>query len=298
MNKLIWHIVKKDLRRFWPILGLRLLIMLAQAIILLYCIIRSGDYREVPILNSAQSLDFLIDYSAHTMIFSIFFWITDICFMSHLVINALQEDTPLGHRAFWRTRPITGAQLLVAKALFIALAICGLSALIQLGTVLSTGFSWPVALGAVGDYLLTQLAWIALAASFAVLWKNLMLGFGISACLSLAPFALIGLLKPEIAHFDWDDTSAHKAYLILLATGLAIPVWMYLLRRRFGGFAIFIVSVLFFYFLALMPEKDFYAYALVNLYLIALVAGSAGMLLLSLMRVASQTHSAVVPPGV
>ena len=115
--KLVWHIMKKDLRAVWPVaLGWLSLIALRIPLLLYVLNTKSVDERTMHCLS-------LISVCA---IFG------DVLLVFSVVRGLVHEDALAGDKAFWITRPVTGCQLLAAKAinLFLICVVCPLALLV------------------------------------------------------------------------------------------------------------------------------------------------------------------------
>jgi len=112
--KMIWHIMKKDLRAIWP-LWLAWLGLIAIRIPLILYYLNSASEQALSLMSLVSGCAFLADA---ILIFS-------------LVRSLVHEDTLAGDGSFWITRPIAGTQLLFAK-LASALLVCVVSPLVVL----------------------------------------------------------------------------------------------------------------------------------------------------------------------
>jgi hypothetical protein len=99
MKSPVWHVIKKDLARFRLHLALWCAILIGRVA----CAEWAGAPQDSALQAGAMSWAVLV-----------------FLFNVHLVVRVLAEDSPLKEAAFWRTRPITGGQMLAAKAMFIA----------------------------------------------------------------------------------------------------------------------------------------------------------------------------------
>ncbi len=99
MNHVVWHILRKDMVRFRLHLALWCAILIGRVA----CAEWAGAPQDSALQAGAMS------WVALLFLFNV-----------HLVVRVLAEDSPLEEAAFWRTRPITGGQMMAAKAMFIA----------------------------------------------------------------------------------------------------------------------------------------------------------------------------------
>jgi hypothetical protein len=122
---LLWHIVRKDLRRLWPWLTLLVAATLARYL---------------------HSSSFIPTTSAHGL------WqsagIVDNCLLGLAFVSIalaaaslVHEDPVTSDRAFWPTRPISGLRLLLAKLITLIFALIGLPLLLSTLWCIFQGFS-------------------------------------------------------------------------------------------------------------------------------------------------------------
>jgi len=256
MNKLIWHIVKKAFRRFRLALGIWWLLILIKLFLHTEEYARNlaaGDSTGVQGATAAYLWGRIPEPVLVTG--PVFLWLADFCLTFFLVTNVIQEDTPIGDRAFWRTRPMSGASLFVAKALFIGLAIYAMPVAMEFVSAQAMGVGQPDVLGALRFLVALQVGWVAVPLLFAVLWRRLLLGVLSVFLLAAIPSILTALLNAlapnqELA-FGWTAITLPILYSLLLATSLATAVWMYIFRGRLGAFMIFGFSVTLAYLLGL-----------------------------------------------
>lgn len=99
MNSPIWHIIKKDLRRF-------------RALLAVWCVALAT--RVVAPGFAEAGVERPLEVSLVLMAVLILF------LNALMVTRVLAEDSPLKEAAFWRSRPIAGRQMMTAKLLFLA----------------------------------------------------------------------------------------------------------------------------------------------------------------------------------
>jgi hypothetical protein len=137
--KLIWHIVKKDLRRLWLPVALWALLVAAQ--------IGVG----MNLLLSQGTAD--VEWFTQMSVYSVMLLTLDLLFAYVLVAALVQDDSLVGTNLFWRTRPISGRRLLGAKLLAAAIMFGALPTLIWLPWWLSCGYGWREVAGAIPEIL-------------------------------------------------------------------------------------------------------------------------------------------------
>lgn len=100
MNSPIWHIIKKDMRRFRGLLALWCVALMTRVLVPAWA---GDDLRSLTETSLVLSVVLILLLNAL------------------IVARALAEDSPLKEAAFWRSRPITGGQMLTAKLVFLAI---------------------------------------------------------------------------------------------------------------------------------------------------------------------------------
>ena len=172
---LIFHIFKKDIRRFKWLLILWLLVSFTP---ILWGV---GD-----VFFGATKLE------THTLFLNLGFdgaWFQWLLLVS-LTAWVVQEETLVSDKAFWVTRPVSGALLAQAKGLFLGFFLVLIPLAAQAAALLIQGATLPETGWASLQMLLHQLETIALTALVAATTKN----FG-----WFAPLALLGFLLKWIA---------------------------------------------------------------------------------------------------
>ncbi len=240
MNTL-WHIVKKDLRRFWLLLTVLALVLIVKAFLLAGT---SFGGPAVP-LNSMDALGRIADtYLRKDGLLSMaggLLGITDFLILSTLILGILLEDPPLGDRTFWRARPIASGQMLTAKAISLFL----LSWPLQAGLQILINFANHPWYSALGELTLIQATWVAVLAPIVLLWRNPITGAGALAAIWVGSFMLLGELlsptMPQPVGGKPDPLISREVIFlaVLFCTTVAVAAWMYLKRKRLIGFLIF-----------------------------------------------------------
>lgn len=228
--KMIWHIVKKDLRALWP-LWLAWMGLIAVKIFLLYYFLNFADSRAFSLMPMITGFGFL----------------TDIILVASLVQSLVHEDGLVGDKVAWVTRPISGCQLLVAKLLG-ALILCVVSPLCLLVP------TWLV-FGCNGTDMAHVLVYhgvlngsVMLAAfAFAVITPRGN-SFWLVVVASVTVAALIAVGVEEGFRSNLMHLSDKKLYwfvlLVVVAFVLLGIVWQYLKRRVWVARTVFSVMVL------------------------------------------------------
>jgi hypothetical protein len=255
---LIWHIVKKDLRRF------RLPIALMAGVLILKTVLlySTPDPARPVAINGLEALsliaDLLKDKSVLLGQLLSFLCFMDFLFLVGLVPAILCEDPTLGDKTYWRTLPVAGWQMLAAKALTIFLIAWPLQAVLQIAVNLhyaNLGSSashaanlhhWYESLGSMTTY---QACFVSLFIIIPLLWKSFVVGAGVLFLVYvflefLTVFTGTFLNVARDGHAS--GPSFNLGYVLLgiwLLSVAATGVTMYCWRRRVAGFLILAASV-------------------------------------------------------
>lgn len=216
MNSLIWHIIKKDLRRFRALLALW---CAALAIRVIAAGLAGNDAGGR--LEPGLVILFVL-----------------ILFLNALMVTrVVAEDSPLKEAAFWRSRPITGRQMMTAKLIFLAVWTLFLPSLVVVAAGCAYGFTgWECAAVAAGQVMihatvgalflttsiLTQRVWAAVLGVLVLLVAVQIARGGRSTLEAASPFESVSLALSGVS--------------VALAVGLvalgAAVTWVYRERRR------------------------------------------------------------------
>jgi hypothetical protein len=177
--RLVWHIVKKDLRRMWLPLALWLLLLLAKNKLGALALAHDGVN-----LNSFEGLEFL-----STVVLGL-----EILVNVVLVAVLVQEDTLVGTRMFWATRPVGGGRLLAAKLISVGLMFGVLPVLAAWQWWWHNGYGAPQIARAIWTTLDWQALTVLPALVLAVLTENPLKFFGALLGLVVALSAVMLLI--------------------------------------------------------------------------------------------------------
>jgi len=201
---LVWHIVKKDLRRLWVPLALWSLLVAFQVVV------------GLTLLWSNRSADLawfdrMADYS-HMLLG------LDLLFAYVLVAALVHDDSLVGSHVFWRTRPLAGGRLLGAKLLAAALMFGVLPVVIWLPWWLACHYGWRDVLGAVPEILGMHAVVVMAALLVATLTDTLgrFLAWTIMLAITLAT---LGMTLMSLSHGAyWWKSQAHGAFKFVEST--------------------------------------------------------------------------------
>jgi hypothetical protein len=236
---LIWHIVRKDLRRLLPWLALLIGAMLAR-----YFNFYAPGY--VPEHNDLSAL-----WQRAGIINDILLGLS--LFATALAAATLvHDDAVIGDRTFWLTRPISGGRLLAAKTLTFTLALVVLPLVIQLGWWLFQRYSFADIAAQFPPMFARQAGTAFAAFCFALLTRNLGSFILTTLITTFAIVAAHGVLVEQWLKLPsrTDDYNRTILELILaLAVLPALIVYQYLTRRTrhtlvlFGGLVALCLSI-------------------------------------------------------
>jgi len=256
----IWHIFKKDLRRFrWEIIVL--VVFLATKVLALEYLrvsIEANNLGSAYRVNAMSQMYDIIQIYPYNSIYSIYgltdsmndslnsfkpivfvyLFFLDGILVLYIAVNSLKEDSAFETLSFWRSRPVSRGQMLAAKALFIGIVAFALPSLAQIAysnlSLLNPipSENWRFFENQL-QCLAIQSDWVALAVLLATLWRSQIVG-GI----------VLGAIGFAISFFIFQFAS--RAYLFESDTLLIFARWgaliiaaaMYLRGDRKVGFGL------------------------------------------------------------
>jgi len=214
---MIWHIFKKDLRLQWKFVALMALVQFASAAVLI---------KISPFLDNAPLRD----------LFQLLFMAT-LAGIPFLIAAGVHLDPIPGVRQDWLVRPILRVDLLLAKLLFVLMAVHVPLFLADVTRGLAFGFPFAACLGTAFSHgLFVLLVGSVPLFAFASLTKNTMEAITAALVLFLA-VAAFSLVLHEGSHdgglavtgLGWIQEAAHA--LILMATAAVVLSLQYFRRR-------------------------------------------------------------------
>jgi hypothetical protein len=232
---LIWHIVRKDLRRLSGPLGLWLALLLAHTLL----VIGNSGSRNV-ILPAYEGFS----YFAST-------WGVIIAAVGFILAAWLvMEDSLVSTQASWRTRPIQGARLLAAKCLGSFLMFSLLPVVVLSPVWLWCGFSagewaWSAADVMLQNTLISAAA-MALASVTATSGQFLVRGMGAAVLLPVYMGYVLGAFARPTGEISLGvlETRTSLVLALLLVSPLAMLGHQFLTRRTGRSVAIFGLGLL------------------------------------------------------
>jgi hypothetical protein len=235
---LTWHIVRKDIRRFW----IPLVLLSALAVL------RFGVGGSLLTANEPDRVWF-----NHMAVYANVLWGIGL-FVTFLLVAAVVQEDSLASPSFWQTRPISGARLLAAKAVGLTLMFGLLPTLVSVPWWLGCGLGWQEICGAAAETFAVQmgvvliaLPWAAVTGSYgrfllwtlvgAVAWATVTLllaghiigseehfssGNGVTRCLAIGFLAIAGSIGVAAHQFVTRQTWRSIVLIVVAALAMAI----------------------------------------------------------------------------
>jgi hypothetical protein len=220
---LAFHIVRKDLKRFW-------------APLLLPCaitVIRFGIGSRLLQANDPSSVWFERMALGANLLWGIGLVVTFV-----MAAAIIQEDSVAGP-AFWQTRPISGSRLVAAKSLGLILMLGLLPVSLSIPWWLANGFGWTEIWRAAAGTLAVQACVVLLAAPWAVVTRQFDRFILWAFVAGVAFLAVVPILATGPSIFSEKEVSSASAFptgilaigLVATAGSLCTAINQYLSRR-------------------------------------------------------------------
>ncbi len=227
--KLTWHIAKKDFRRLWPLLALWWGVLALRAFEPTWDLATPYKDWDWWALRFAE-------------IRPIAMVVLDTLLLIAIGAAAIRDDSPIRSFAHWRTLPLAGGRVLLAKILFLAV-FCGLTgALISIATKIAYGFPPAELLAGLAWYEWKIAVCVSLGAMLASLFHHpfftpVVAVIFYCCCAVLCDLPAIWYTQVEgMGNGDEGSTLYLSRFLVwsnvLLVTTLAVVIYMYYSRRR------------------------------------------------------------------
>jgi hypothetical protein len=226
----ILHIFKKDARRHWPE------ILISLALLALFTRHELAPWEHSNEASSISPLFFLLSLGSYITPLLVSFW-------AFLIIRVIQDESLVGDRQWWVTKPYEWWKLFLAKAFFFFVVIC--VPLFHVQLFLLDKFHFPV-IGNLWRVFRIDIGLFfglfLLVAILACLTKN----FG-QALLTVAVIVVAGIGLGWIAsRFDYGEDGKsqpaivdHFQNLLFWSSVLAIPAYQFAQRRRLRALGLF-----------------------------------------------------------
>ncbi|HWA85333.1 MAG TPA: hypothetical protein VG710_03860 [Opitutus sp.] len=230
---LILHIVKKDLRRFWIPIALFALVLAAK--LLLGALLRW------------QSGPLDVDVFDRLTLYANFGSIAECLVIFVLVAALVHEDSTIGTRAFWMTKPVSGLSLLAAKLVTVLLVFVVLPALVCLPWWLVSGFGlrdigltiWQIAVIS-GAVVVLALPFAVLTGTFARYLAALLVTVVATSVVNIMHLA--GNLSGPATPGGVLITRFGIASAVVIVAVAALVVHQYRTRRFWPALALFVTA--------------------------------------------------------
>lgn len=234
--KLIWNIVKKDLRRLWAPLALWALLVAAQVGVGMNLLLNNGNADVLWFSRMAGYSHLLLAL--------------DLLFAGVLMSALVHDDSLVGTRVFWRTRPISGGRLMAAKLGAATLVFGAVPTVIWLPWWLTCRYGWREIIGAVPEILGTHAVAIMAALLVATLTESLgrFLAWAIMLAVTVATLLLAlatswpalsshAVISTSEAVAGLRESRAVVAFVVLLVVIAIVVIQQFLARRPAWAFA-------------------------------------------------------------
>jgi hypothetical protein len=225
MNQIL-HIFYKDARKHW------LEILISLALLILYARHESPLWPESPVYGYLRAGSVFLSLVSGLVIPAlIFFW-------GFLILRLVQDETLVGDRQWWVTKPYVWWKLLLAKLLFVAAFISFPLFIVQLYLLRHAGFPAVSNLrGVVRMQFVVPLVIILISLLLACLTRNLgqaLLAIGLSLLYIIFAASISSALRPhtlqETSKF-WDNVQV----FLLIAPVIVVPIWQFARRRTWAS---------------------------------------------------------------
>jgi hypothetical protein len=238
--KIVWHILKKDFRRLWPLLALWWGVLALR-----------GFEPTWDLATPYKDWDWWTFHFAE--IRPIAMMVVDTLLLIVIGAAAIRDDSPIRSFAHWRTLPLAGGRVLRAKILFLVV-FCGVAgALISIATKITYGFPAAELLAGLAWYEWKIAVCVALGAMLASLFHHpfftpVVVVISYCCCAVLCNLPAIWYIQVEgMGNGDDGSTLYLSRFLVwsnlLLVATLGVVVYMYYSRRRWPTILILAAGV-------------------------------------------------------
>lgn len=216
MNSLIWHIMKKDLRRFRALLAMWCAALVIRVVAAGLVGNDAGGRMEAGMV----------------ILFVLILFLNAL-----LVTRVVAEDSPLKEAAFWRSRPITGRQMMTAKVVFLVVWTLIVPSLVVLAAGYAYGFTgWECVAVTAGQLIIHAMVG-ALFLTTSILTQRVWAAvLGVLVLLVAVQIARGARVTPETASPFESVSLALSGVSVATAVGVvalgAAVTWVYRERRR------------------------------------------------------------------
>lgn len=209
--KFLWHLFSTDVRRLRALLALWVVVVAAVSVI---TAVRPFFAANAQVRESLAVIAVLVSVS-HVLLAII------------LVPLVIQAHPAVGTKAFWMTRPIPVASLVLSKLLLIALAMIVVSASAEIVVIGMHGFPVETIAGVVGQGSLITALLILLLAVAAVLTSNLARFFVLcGAAVGVLAVTLAVVVAIEMRGYDSSSVMIGSGDFEMDPTGDFVFIWL------------------------------------------------------------------------
>jgi ABC-type transport system involved in multi-copper enzyme maturation permease subunit len=237
--KIVGHILGKDLRRLrWLLLAWLVVVFSRVAVTAARSDLAFEDITRQLALDNVSGLLMFVDM-----------------LMLVLLVSLLVHDEPLvGADAFWLTRPIPRATLMMAKLVFAGLFLIAAPAIVQSTAVASVTRAAGHSVRLIPGRLFSQSLWVAAVMAVASLTGSLtrfllaMVGAGAAVVLASAAFTTLIFMTAEETSYPSpglaDLTTVIVGSWLCLAVAVAVVAMQYRVRRQRLAFSVGIAGLI------------------------------------------------------
>ena len=226
----ILPIFKKDARRHWPE------ILISLALLALFTRHELNPWEHLDRAASISPFFFLLSWGGYITSVMVIFW-------AFIIARVIQDESLVGDRQWWITKPYEWWKLFLAKAFFFFVIIC--VPLFHVQLFLLDKFHFPV-VGNLWRLLLMDLGIFIHLFLFVAILASLTKNFG-QAMLTIAVIVVVGIALGWIAsRFDYGEDGHsqpgivdHFQELFFWSSFLAVPVYQFAQRKRWRSLGLF-----------------------------------------------------------
>ena len=236
---LIVHLMKKDVAYLRYEVAVWLLLVLAQAGLVLYGVDARVPERALKTIGNA---------------YWTLRWVLPVVIGGIFVAQLVQCDPLTGTTAFWRTRPISRATLLVTKLTLAVLLLLIVPFLVEVATYLALGMNASDSLGAAWGAMMVRTVLLAPALAIAVVTPDVA-RFVVSLIIllvgmALAQWTMLRFMREVLAVGpEWYSTALGGSrflvfYALVVISGLAVVIHQYLSLRTIRSIVLIPVGLI------------------------------------------------------
>jgi hypothetical protein len=240
----ILHIFKKDVRRYWPE------IFISLALLVLYT---RRQVEAAPEITGAGDIRLFFFFEMTRLVTPIL-----VLFWAFLILRVVQDESLVGDRQWWVTKPYLWWQLLLAKLFFIFVFINVPLFFVQLFLLHHAGFSIVHNFRDLVLIQFTPLILIVFSLALASLTKSLaqaLLGIGLALTILIACV----WLGSHLSHNSYGESSKFMEaleFFFVFAPFIFVPLWQFARRKTWTSRGILVGSLAAAYLISFIPSAS------------------------------------------